>query len=705
MTTATVSLRFDVKVTGLVSGAHGLSHFYHLCIPPLFPLLKEELGVSYAALGAVLAVFYAVSGVMQTVAGFLVDRLGARAMLLAGMALIAIGTLLAGVVPSFAWLFVAAVVAGLGNSVFHPADLALLNGKVGAKRLAYAFSVHGIAGNIGWAAAPPFTVTIAQGYGWRAALVAAGVVGLLYFGVLATQRVLGGELRQPAPAARGGRGSLRENLGLLVSPPILLCFAFFFLYAVALVGFQTFATAALPSLHGVTQAVAATALTGLLLGGGVGILAGGYVATRTRRHEVAAAIGVGVPAGLALVIAGGGLGSGMLIAIMTLTGFLVGSIGPSRDIIVRGIAPPAARGKVYGFVYSGLDLAGMIAPLAFGWALDRGRPDVVFIGAAVFLVAAIPTVIRLGRREHASQATQAVASERMAARNEKVWPARWTSAERVRIPYPGGSFLVSRGLRGLYGASWKSNVIAALLQVKRGAFVDVGVHVGQTLLDVRSGSRDRKYVGFEPNPECFDVASRLIEWNDLTAATLVPAGLADVPGSAELYFIKGDLSFNSCGTLIRELRPGRELESRTVQVVVFDEVWKKLGPEPPGIVKIDVEGKELEVVLGMKETLRTARPIILCEVLFSDAKADLRLMQGRNRLLEGALSELGYRIFQVRKTPDGSRVAALAEIAHFENKVWTPENSGLCDYLFVQPREISDLQEALSPAALVARRA
>jgi MFS family permease len=221
--------------------------------------------------------------------------------------------------------------------------------------------------------------------------------------------VLAGELRQhPAGAAPKAAGGIAP----LLATPVLLAFLFFFLYAVALVGFQTFSTAALTSLHGVTLVAASTALTAFLIGGAAGILAGGMLAARTQRHDLAAAIGVGVPAVLSLAIAAGGLGGTGLAALMALTGFVLGSIGPSRDVIVRGIAPPEARGKVYGFVYSGLDLAGLLAPLLFGWALDRGRPDLVFVGSAVFLVAAIPTVMRMRRRGRSVAAPPAPAAGR-----------------------------------------------------------------------------------------------------------------------------------------------------------------------------------------------------------------------------------------------------------------------------------------------------
>jgi MFS family permease len=398
MTAAAASLRTDAKVIGLVGVAHGFSHFFQLCIPPLFPLLKDEFGVGYAALGAVLAVFYAVSGVLQTVAGFLVDRFGARVILLAGMALVSAGTLAAGLVPRYEWLFAVAVLAGLGNSVFHPADLALLNAKVDPQRLGPAFSVHGIAGNIGWALAPLFTIPLAQAYGWRVALVAAGALGLAFFAILAVQRVLHGEAPPRRMAAVHASG-LRGDVKLLSSPPVLRCFLFFFLYAMALIGFQMFSTAALTQLYGITLGIASSALTAFLLGSALGILAGGVVAARTDRHNLVAATGVVLPAGLALAIAGGGLATGLLIACMALAGFLFGSIGPSRDIIVRGIAPAEGRGKVYGFVYSGLDLSGLAAPPLFGWALDHARPELVFGVAAFFMVAAFPTVLRLHRRE------------------------------------------------------------------------------------------------------------------------------------------------------------------------------------------------------------------------------------------------------------------------------------------------------------------
>lgn len=405
-TAAAPSLRADAKVIGLVGLAHGLSHFFQLVLPPLFPLVKEEFGVSYAALGAVMAVFYTASGIAQTAAGFLVDRLGARVMLLIGLALVAAGAILTGLAPSFPWLFVAAAVGGLGNSVFHPADFALLNAKISPSRLGHAFGVHGIVGNVGWVLAPVFVFPIAQAYGWRMALIAAGALGCAAFALLATQRDLGGTRVRPHAAASIG-GGLGADVALLTSWPILMCFAFFSLYAITLVGFQVFATTALTQLYGVPLLVATSGLTGFLLGGAGGILAGGFIAAHTDRHTLVTVAGMIVPAALAFVIATGALPTSSLVAVMTAAGFGFGAMGPSRDIIVRKIAPEHARGKVYGFVYSGLDVGGLVGPLVFGWFLDHERPAWVFTGAAVIMVLAIPTVVSVGRRAAARQPARA----------------------------------------------------------------------------------------------------------------------------------------------------------------------------------------------------------------------------------------------------------------------------------------------------------
>ena len=400
MSAAAQTLRHDAQVIGFVGVAHGASHFFQLALPPLFPLIRAEFETSYAELGVVIAVYYAVSGIMQTAAGFLVDRLGARNVLVFGLAAASVGTMLYAVAPSYAFLLGAAVIAGLGNSVFHPADLALLNARVEPARLGHAFSVHGICGNIGWALAPTFGVAMSAMVGWRGALVAAGLLGLAFLVVFAAQPLL--RTRAAHVTHVAGPRSLAADVQLLASPAVVLAFLFFLLYAMALIGFQTFSTTALVKIYDVPLVAATTALTAFLLGGALGILAGGFIAARTARHGVVAAVGLVLSAGCSVLLATGAVSGLLLPVVAGMAGFFLGMIGPSRDILIRGIAPVESRGKVYGFVYSGLDLGGLVAPLLFGLAIDRGAPALVFAGATLLLLLAVPTALQVGRRPRAA---------------------------------------------------------------------------------------------------------------------------------------------------------------------------------------------------------------------------------------------------------------------------------------------------------------
>jgi MFS family permease len=204
------SLRRDVRIIGLIGSAHFVSHFFQLALPPLFPLLRESFGVSYVELGLLMSLFFAASGLGQTGAGFLVDHLGARRVLLGGMALLSGATAVAGVVPAFWLLLPVAVFLGLGNSVFHPADYSIFNSAVSPERLGRAYGVHGIFGTLGWVAAPTVVVGLAHAFNWRVSLITVGAAGLAATLALSTQRRTlddrgGRESRRAAPctASRG----------------------------------------------------------------------------------------------------------------------------------------------------------------------------------------------------------------------------------------------------------------------------------------------------------------------------------------------------------------------------------------------------------------------------------------------------------------------------------------------------------------------
>jgi len=389
---AAPGFRNDVRVIGLIASAHFFSHFFQLTLPPLFPLLKEVWGVPYVALGLAMSVFYGASGVGQPLSGFLVDRVGAHRVLLGGMALFSASIALAGLVPAYWLLLPVALLAGLGNSVFHPADYSILNASVDPRRIGRGYSVHAISGNLGWAVAPSVVVGLTAHFGWRVALVTVGAAGLAVVSVLATQlRAAGG------PATARARSATGREVRLLLTAPILSAFAYFALIATALIGLQTFGVTTLMRIYDTPLALATGALTAFLVGGASGILAGGLLADRTQRHDVVAVAGLVTAAGFMMLLATGAVAPALLPVILAVTGFCHGATGPSRDMLVRSATPPGASGKVFGFVYSGLDLGSCLTPLAFGWLLDHGDPRLLLVAVGVLMLCTIATVVQVRR--------------------------------------------------------------------------------------------------------------------------------------------------------------------------------------------------------------------------------------------------------------------------------------------------------------------
>jgi FSR family fosmidomycin resistance protein-like MFS transporter len=393
------STRRDVKVIALVAAAHGCSHFYQLVLPPLFPFITQSLGIGFEEAGLLVACFYGVSGLAQTPAGFLVDRFGARRVLLGGLALAATTVTLMSLMPSF-WVAIPLVVmAGLGNSVFHPADYSILSHTVSKSRMARAYGVHTFSGNIGWAAAPITMLPLAAVVGWRGALAIAGVTGLgiaLFLasqsGVLATAHA-----ERTTISTTFAKSPRASTLALLASAPILLCFAYFFLLSVSLTGNQTFMPAALNQLYGTSLATAGVALSAYLATGSLGIIVGGIAADRTQRHDGIVAAGLLVAAAIMITVGFVPLPDLAIVAAVALAGFASGTTTPSRDMLVRGATPVGATGKVFGFVYSGLDLGAAVTPPVLGFFLDRGEPQMVFVLSAAALVLTIATAFRVGK--------------------------------------------------------------------------------------------------------------------------------------------------------------------------------------------------------------------------------------------------------------------------------------------------------------------
>ncbi len=401
----------DFRIIALIGSAHAVSHFFQLVLPPLFPLLKDAFDVSYAELGLLATFFYAASGLSQTPAGFAVDRFGARAVLLSGIFLFASAILLIGLAPSY-WVMVPLVVAaGIGNSVFHPADYSILTGGVRKDWLARAYGVHQLGGNLGWAVAPAAVLTLSHFFGWRMALVVLGLFGYLLLAVVWWQgRTLAvGDAK--AARSRVAAGPRTAPLQMLMAPAILLCFAYFAMLAMALTGFQSFLPAALHTAHGTPLGAAGSALTGYLLGGVAGILFGGWLADHSRRHERILALGLLIAAVLVMIVGLVDLGIGALVVMISAAGFCSGMTAPSRDMMVRGATPPGSTGKVFGFVYSGLDLGSAFVPPVLGLFLDHGIPIGVFALTAVALAVCIAIAYALQRAGTAAGALVARPAE------------------------------------------------------------------------------------------------------------------------------------------------------------------------------------------------------------------------------------------------------------------------------------------------------
>lgn len=367
---------------GLVGGAHMISHFSQLLLAPLFPWLKDDFHASYAELGLLMSIFFVVSCAVQMASGFVVDKFGPRPILFGGLALLGLAALGFSISTSYTMLAAFSVLAGIGNGVFHPVDYSLLNRKISAPRLGHAYSVHGITGSLGWALAPAMLVPLTLAFGWRTALVCAGA---LAFVVLAVLWVYRDRLALPVLAATKSDAPQLEggSMGFLRIPAVWMCFGFFFCFAMALSVVQAFAPEAARQLHNVPLDLVALCLSVYMLCSAGGMVLGGFLAADPARCERVIGVGFGFAASIALALGFADVPAWSVPVLFGLMGFAAGTGGPSRDLIVKRAAPANATGRVYGVVYSGLDIGQAISPLLFGVLMDHQQYSAVFMGLAV----------------------------------------------------------------------------------------------------------------------------------------------------------------------------------------------------------------------------------------------------------------------------------------------------------------------------------
>src|SRR5262245_42120834 len=382
----------EAKVIALVAIAHFTSHVHIMLLPPIQLQVKEAFGVSFTQVALALTVFNICSALLQTPAGFLVDRAGPRLMLIAGL-LVGGGAITAvALLPGYWFFIIAYGLLGVANTVYHPADYSILSATIDNKRIGKAFSIHTFAGYLGSGVTPALVLACAAVWDWHGAFLFAG--GLTF--AVALLVIVGGSVLPRAarkPAAPAQHSAAKVGLDLLLSAPILRNLLFFFCLAMANGGVTTYTVVGLGAIHGTPASAANVALSGFLLFSAGGVLLGGLIADRTAHHEWVAAIGFACTSTMAILMAWVNMPAAVLVFVMSLGGLLNGVIQPSRDMMVRAVTPAGSFGKVFGFVTTGFNLGGMVAPLLYAWLMDHGEPRAIFMIVVAFIFLALLTAI------------------------------------------------------------------------------------------------------------------------------------------------------------------------------------------------------------------------------------------------------------------------------------------------------------------------
>ena len=377
-------MRRDTRVNLLIGTGHFLSHFYVLCLPPMFLAWQRAFDVSFAQLGLTVALMSGVTALLQTPVGFLVDKHGARRFLIGGTLIMTLAIAAMGFATAFWQILLLSVISGIGNSVIHPADYAILSGSVDRTRMGSAFAIHTFNGNLGFAVAPPVMAALMLGMGWRGSLILVGALGIpLVLAILLQSRILNDQVRVEHADTGGPALSGRQ---LLLTRPMLLFFAFFMLSSMAGAGIQSWLITVLHQVHGMGLEAASSVLTGYMAGVMGGVLIGGYAADRIKRLLTFASTLTVLSAGLILVVGVITLPDVTAIATMFAAGIAYGASRTPRDVMVKDAAPPGQIGKVFGFISAGLPLGSAITPVPFGFLIDRGHPELVLVLVAVILL-------------------------------------------------------------------------------------------------------------------------------------------------------------------------------------------------------------------------------------------------------------------------------------------------------------------------------
>ncbi len=392
----------DATTISVVGLAHATSHFFQLMLPPLFPWLATEFSLSFAELGTLASLFYLVSAFGQAAAGFVVDKVGARAVMFGGLALFAAAAVVGSLANGYAMLVASAAIAGIANSPFHPVDYSIINQRVSARRIGHAYSAHGLSGTLGYASATLVMVLMAQQFGWRTALAAAAgfalcvlAIAVIFRDAIDTRSLAGAHAARHAEAT--GQ-PLESRFAFMRQPVVWMCFLFFFVITFSNSAIQNFSTPALQAIVGLNLTVAATALTGYLVFSAIGQLAGGFAISREWADPERIIAGALTSSALLLFLAASGVAGGTATLLLVMVaGLGTGVAGPSRDLLIKRATPAGATGRVYGMVYSGLDAGLAVSAPIFGWMMDHDLPRSIFIGAGAAMLISMLIGLGVGR--------------------------------------------------------------------------------------------------------------------------------------------------------------------------------------------------------------------------------------------------------------------------------------------------------------------
>ena len=382
-----MALGRSTRVNLLISNGHFLSHFYVLCLPPVFLAWQSAFNVSFAELGLTVALMSGTTAILQTPVGFLVDRHGARPYLVGGALLMSLSIAAMGFATSFWQILALAALSGVGNSVIHPADYAILSGSVDKERMGRSFALHTFSGNLGFSAGPPEMALLMVAIGWRGSLILVGLLGVpVVASILLQSSILNDQVRHEI----GHDGPTPSGRKLLLSRAMLLFFAFFLLGSMAGAGVQAWLITVLHTVKGLTLEIASTTLTGYMAGSTIGVLVGGWFADTYKRHILPFAVVLTcVSAMLTLAVDWVTVPGLVVIALMFGSGLALGASRTPRDVMLKDAAPPGQVGKVFGFVSAGLPLGSALTPVPFGLLIDRGHPELILVFVAVLLLGSL----------------------------------------------------------------------------------------------------------------------------------------------------------------------------------------------------------------------------------------------------------------------------------------------------------------------------